>query len=176
MAYPVIHTVQEDGMCRELTAPAPVDAATAAAARALALDIAERTGATGLLAVELFATGDGRLLVNELALRPHNSGHWTIEGAETSQFEQHLRAVLDWPLGTTGLRAPAVATVNVVGRGDADPQEALPAALAVPGAHVHLYAKAPREGRKLGHVTALGADAETALATARAAASRLVAS
>jgi len=172
-AYPVVLTVQRDGMCRELLAPAPVDAGVAQRAQALACDVARSTGATGLLAVELFLAHDGTLLVNELALRPHNSGHWTIEGAATSQFEQHLRAVLDWPLGATTPSAPAVATVNVVGRGDADAAERLPDALAVAGAHVHLYGKAPRDGRKLGHVTALGDDAAGALAVAREAAARL---
>jgi 5-(carboxyamino)imidazole ribonucleotide synthase len=173
VAYPVVETVQDDGMLRELLAPAPVAAATAAEATALALRLVEAVDATGLVALELFVTAGGALLVNELALRPHNSGHWTIEGAETSQFEQHLRAVLDWPLGATTLRAPAVATVNVVGRGDADPADRLPAALAVPGAHVHLCGKAPRDGRKLGHVTALGPDAATARGLAREAAARL---
>jgi 5-(carboxyamino)imidazole ribonucleotide synthase len=173
VAYPVVETVQSDGMLVELVAPAPVAAATAAEATALALRLAEGVGATGLVALELFVTAGGALLVNELALRPHNSGHWTIEGAETSQFEQHLRAVLDWPLGATTLRAPAVATVNVVGRGDADPADRLPAALAVPGAHVHLYGKRARDGRKLGHVTALGPDAATARGVAREAAARL---
>jgi 5-(carboxyamino)imidazole ribonucleotide synthase len=173
VAYPVVLTVQQDGMCRELLSPARVDADVAAKAQALALEIAARIGATGLLAVELFLTRDGDLLVNELALRPHNSGHWTIEGATTSQFEQHLRAVLDWPLGATTPTAPAVATVNFVGRGAADPADRLPEALAVPGAHVHLYGKAPRDGRKLGHVTALGDDADAALAVAREAAARL---
>ncbi len=172
-AYPVVETVQVDEMLREIHAPAPLSGARARAAESLATRIAEAIGATGLVAVELFATDDGALVVNELALRPHNSGHWTIEGAQTSQFEQHLRAVLDWPLGPTGLTATAVATVNVVGHGACDPAARLPAALAVPGAHVHLYGKAPREGRKLGHVTATGEDAVAALGTARAAAARL---
>jgi 5-(carboxyamino)imidazole ribonucleotide synthase len=173
VAYPVVETVQEDGMCREMRLPARVPGPVAARARALGLELAEAVGATGVLAVELFATASGALLVNELALRPHNSGHWTIEGATTSQFEQHLRAVLDLPLGATDALAPAVATVNVVGRGDGDPADRLSAALAVPGAHVHLYGKAPRDGRKLGHVTALGAEAAAALETARTAAARL---
>ena len=112
--YPVVETVQRDAMCREIVAPAPIDAALAAEAQDLAERIAEHIGAVGVLAVELFVSG-GRLLVNELALRPHNSGHYTIEGTETSQFEQHLRAVLGLPLGSTALRAPAVVTVNVVG-------------------------------------------------------------
>ncbi len=171
--YPVVETIQRDGMCRELVAPARIDAGLATRATDLALELAERIGAEGLLAVELFRRPDDALVVNELALRPHNTGHWTIEGAGTSQFEQHLRAVLDWPLGTTALRAPAAATVNVVGLDERDVAVALPAALAAPGAHVHLYGKAPRAGRKLGHVTALAATPDAALTTARAAASRL---
>ncbi|MEI2702372.1 MAG: ATP-grasp domain-containing protein [Baekduia sp.] len=140
-------------------------------------DLAERItghiGAVGVVAVELFVSG-GRLLVNELALRPHNSGHYTIEGAETSQFEQHLRAVLGLPLGSTALRAPAVVTVNVVGTDDeGDPTERLAAALAVPGAHVHRYGKAFRPGRKLGHVTVCGEDANTVRAAAVRAAGAL---
>jgi 5-(carboxyamino)imidazole ribonucleotide synthase len=174
VAYPLCETVQEDGMCRELRVPAPVDADAAAAARDLALRVADGVDATGILAVELFVSG-GRLLVNELALRPHNSGHWTIDGALTSQFENHLRAVLDLPLGDPAPLAPAVATVNVVGAADGgDPRARLAAALAVRGAHVHLYGKTPRPRRKLGHVTAIGPDAGTALATARSAASELV--
>lgn len=166
--YPVVETRQEDARLREL-----VVGASNAQAEALGVEIVEHADATGIVAVELFETAGGGLLVNELALRPHNSGHWTIEGAVTSQFEQHLRAVLDWPLGTTDLNAPAVATVNVLGQDNGDPRAGLPDALAVPGAHIHLYGKAPRPGRKLGHVTALGDDAETALATARRAVAAL---
>jgi 5-(carboxyamino)imidazole ribonucleotide synthase len=129
--------------------------------RDLAERIAEATDVTGILAIELFLA-HGRLLLNEVATRPHNSGHYTIEGAVTSQFENHLRAVLDWPLGETSLNAPAVVTVNVVGVSEADPRANLRRALAVPGVHVHLYGKGPRPGRKLGHVTALGDDADEA--------------
>ncbi|MCU0314234.1 MAG: 5-(carboxyamino)imidazole ribonucleotide synthase [Solirubrobacteraceae bacterium] len=173
VSYPVVETVQAAGMCRELRAPAAIPPALAEEAQALARLIAERLGATGILAVELFVS-DGRLLVNELALRPHNSGHWTIEGAATSQFENHLRGVLDLPLGETTLRAPAVATVNVVGpRDGGDPRARLAAALAVPGAQVHLYGKAARPGRKLGHVTALAGTAGAAREIAQRAAGAL---
>jgi 5-(carboxyamino)imidazole ribonucleotide synthase len=173
VAWPVVETVQHDGMLRELVAPAPLHPALAARARALALRVAEAAGVTGVMAVELFVAG-GELLVNELALRPHNSGHWTIEGAATSQFHNHLRAVLDWPLGGTEARAAAVATVNVVGPADgSDPAARVAAALDVPGACVHLYGKRPAPGRKLGHVTALGETAAAALDVARAAAARL---
>ncbi len=157
IAYPVAETVQRDGICREMVAPAPVPSDLAAAAETLALGVAAAAGTVGVLAVELFVSG-GRLVLNEIAARPHNSAHYTIEGCVTSQFEQHLRAVLDWPLGSTDLVAPAAVTINVLGGEDAaDPATRLPDALAVPGAHVHLYGKAARPGRKLGHVTALGA-------------------
>ena len=168
--HPVVETVQRSGMCREVHAPARVPSVIARAARDLATGIAERIGATGVLAVELFHCAEG-LLVNELALRPHNSGHYTIEGCETSQFEQHLRAVLDWPLGAAGLTAPAVATVNVIGpRDGSDPAGRLDRALAVPGCHIHLYGKQPRPGRKLGHVTVRSGNLDEALDAARSAA------
>ena len=117
--------------------------------------------------------GTGTLLINEFATRPHNSGHATIEGAVTSQFHNHLRAVLDWPLGSTRLTAPAVAMVNVLGRGTDLAMANLPCALEVEGASVHLYGKEERLGRKVGHVTALGESPDEALATARAAAGLL---
>lgn len=169
-AYPVVETVQRDGICHEVLAPAPVDPVVAKAATELAVEVAEAIGVVGLLAVELFRVGD-RLLVNELAARPHNSGHWTIEGAATSQFEQHLRAVLGLPLGPTDVRAPAVAMANVLG--GVDPSARLGEALAVADVHVHLYGKAPRPGRKLGHVTAVGTDLDEVRARAAAAAAVL---
>lgn len=166
VVYPVVETVQRHAMLRELIAPAEIPAALADEAADLARRIVEHIDATGLIAVELFVTAKG-LSVNELALRPHNSGHYSIEGAVTSQFEQHVRAVLGWPLGSPALTAPAAVTVNVVGPDDgSDPASRLPQALAVEGAHVHLYGKGARPGRKLGHVTALGPDVETARATA----------
>jgi 5-(carboxyamino)imidazole ribonucleotide synthase len=125
------------------------------------------------MAVELFATDTG-LLVNEVALRPHNSGHWTIEGATTSQFENHLRAVLDLPLGATAMTARAVATVNVFGGASGTLDDAsLALALSEPRAKLHLYGKAPRPGRKLGHVTVLGDDVDEAARVAWRAASAL---
>ena len=118
--------------------------------------VADIAGSVGVMAVELFWSG-GRLLVNEVATRPHNSSHWTIEGSITSQFENHLRAVLDLPLGSTALAYPEVASVNLFGgAGGEDPAALLPQGLAVAGAHVHLYGKTPRPGRKLGHVTVCG--------------------
>ncbi len=173
VAYPVVETVQQDAMCREVLAPARIPAELARSARQMGLEIADRIGATGVMAVELFVTPGG-LLVNELALRPHNSGHYTIEGCVTSQFEQHLRAVLGLPLGETSLTAPAVATVNVVGSQTGEgPESRLAAGLAVPGAHVHLYGKQTRPGRKLGHVTVCGEDAGATADLARSAASAL---
>lgn len=174
VAYPVVETVQQDGICRELVMPARVPADTAAHAVELATSLAETVDAVGIVAVELFVTRSGELVVNELALRPHNSGHATIEGCVTSQFENHLRAVLDLPLGVTDLVAPAVATVNVLGPADgSDPRHRLSRALGVDGARVHLYDKDAVPGRKVGHVTALGADHHDALRVAREAASRL---
>lgn len=172
-AWAVTETVQRDGICVEVLAPAPVDAATAGAAHDLAERLVAHVEGTGVVAVELFQTADG-LLVNELALRPHNSVHWTIEGARTSQFANHARAVLDLPLGDTALAAPCAATVNVLGPADgSDPRTRLAAALAVPGVAVHLYGKTARPGRKLGHVTALGNDPDDTRARARTAATAL---
>ena len=129
-------------------------------AAALGRQVAEIAGAVGVLAVELFWS-DGVLMVNEIAARPHNSGHWTIEGAVTSQFENHLRAVLDLPLGSTAPQHAQVANVNIFGGPEGtDPVALLPCGLAVEGAHVHLYGKGARPGRKLGHVTVCGDDAD----------------
>jgi 5-(carboxyamino)imidazole ribonucleotide synthase len=160
-AYPVVQTVQRDGICVEVLAPAPgVPEELAVAAQEMAIGIATKLGVVGLLAVELFDTGAG-LVVNELAMRPHNSGHWSIEGSRTSQFEQHLRAVLDYPMGDTALTAPAVAMANVLGGppGGISIDERLHHLFAAdPGAKVHLYGKQVRPGRKIGHVTVLGED------------------
>jgi 5-(carboxyamino)imidazole ribonucleotide synthase len=157
--YPVVETVQQAGICVEVLAPAPqLPERLAVAAQQLAIDLATELGVVGLLAVELFETADG-LVVNELAMRPHNSGHWTIEGARTSQFEQHLRAVLDYPMGDTALTAPAVVMANVLGGPDGGMgiDERLHHLFAAdPGAKVHLYGKQVRPGRKIGHVTVLG--------------------
>jgi 5-(carboxyamino)imidazole ribonucleotide synthase len=152
----VVQTVQSDGVCREVLAPAPhLPAARAREAERLALGLAESLGVTGLLAVELFETADG-LLVNELAMRPHNSGHWTIDGATTSQFEQHLRAVLDLPLGAPDAVAQQMVMANVFGAGEPDVYSRYTHVMAAdPGARVHLYGKTPRPGRKIGHVTVL---------------------
>ena len=173
--YPVVQTVQQDGICREVLAPAPgLAPATAAAAQRLGLALAAGVGVTGMLAVELFETPGGGLLVNELAMRPHNSGHWTIEGARTSQFEQHLRAVLDLPLGAPTAAARHTVMVNILGGDDPDLHSRLVHVMAAdPGVKVHLYGKAVRPGRKVGHVTAVGGDVAELRDRARRAASYL---
>ncbi|GAB1820320.1 5-(carboxyamino)imidazole ribonucleotide synthase [Herbidospora sp. RD11066] len=168
VAYPVVETVQEDGICVEVLAPAPgLDPELAAEAQRIALSIAEELGVTGLLAVEMFQTSTG-LLVNELAMRPHNSGHWTIEGARTSQFEQHLRAVLDLPLGSPEMAAPVVVMANLLGGPDPDVYSRYEHVMANdPGIKIHFYGKDVRPGRKIGHVTALGSDLDEVRARAR---------
>lgn len=160
-AYPVVQTVQRDGICREVIAPAPGLAPDRAEeAQSLALRIAAELDVTGLLAVEIFEVAGG-LLVNELAMRPHNSGHWTIEGARTSQFEQHLRAVLDLPLGAPDMLAPYAVMANLLGGTDPDVYSRYTHVMAAdPGVKVHLYGKAVRPGRKIGHVTVLGDDVD----------------
>ena len=172
-AYPVVETVQRDGICVEVLAPAPgLSDERALDAQQLAIDLATSLGVVGLLAVELFET-DAGIVVNELAMRPHNSGHWTIEGARTSQFEQHLRAVLDYPMGATTLTAPAVVMANVLGGADGgiSIDERLHHLFASdPGARVHLYGKQVRPGRKIGHVTVLGDDMTSVRARAARAA------
>lgn len=179
-AYPVVETVQRDGICVEVLAPAPgLPEELAVAAQQLAIDLATALGVVGLLAVELFevadraAPGGSRIVVNELAMRPHNSGHWTIEGARTSQFEQHLRAVLDYPMGDTSLTAPVAVMANVLGGepGGMSIDERLHHLFAAePGAKVHLYGKQVRPGRKIGHVTVLGDDLDDVRARAARAA------
>jgi 5-(carboxyamino)imidazole ribonucleotide synthase len=176
--WPVVETVQINGVCAEVLAPAPgLAEERATAAQELAVRIADRLGVVGMLAVELFETADG-VLVNELAMRPHNSGHWTIEGARTSQFEQHLRAVLDYPLGDTSMTAPVAVMANVLGGAAAEDDWAGPSLderihhfmAHWPDVKLHWYGKGQRRGRKLGHVTALGNDPAEVRARAVAAA------
>ncbi|WP_103063849.1 5-(carboxyamino)imidazole ribonucleotide synthase [Actinomyces qiguomingii] len=155
--WPVIESVQSGGICVETVAPAPgLDPEAARHAVRIARTIAERADVTGVLAVELFAVEDSegtRLYINELAMRPHNSGHWTQDGAVTSQFAQHLRAVLDLPLGATASIAPTTVMVNLLGGQTPAPADALARAMALdPQARIHLYGKRWRPGRKLGHV------------------------
>lgn len=173
-AWPVVETVQRDGICVQVIAPAPgLPDDVAAAAQQLALRLAAELGVVGVLAVELFETADGGLLVNELAMRPHNSGHWTMDGARTGQFEQHVRAVLDYPLGDTDAVAPVTVMANVLGapeRPAMTVDERLHHLFArMPDARVHLYGKEERPGRKVGHVNFLGTDmAEVAALRERA--------
>jgi 5-(carboxyamino)imidazole ribonucleotide synthase len=174
-AYPVVESVQRDGICWEVIAPAPdLDEELAAAAQQIALTVAGALDVTGILAVELFETRDGRVLVNELAMRPHNTGHWSMDGAVTGQFENHLRAVLDLPLGSPEPRAPWTVMVNILGgdRTDVGPLfDGYPHVFARdPRLKVHLYGKAVKPGRKVGHVTAFGDDLADVLERARHAA------
>ncbi len=162
-AWPVVETLQVDGQCARVTSPAPgLDPDHAARIQELALRIAAELGVVGLMTVELFETAPGEVVVNELAMRPHNSGHWTIEGSITSQFEQHLRAVLDYPLGSTAPVAPVAVMANVLGAAQ-EPAMGMDERLhhcfaRFPEAKVHLYAKDGRPARKIGHVTVLGRD------------------
>ena len=171
VAYPVVRTVQTNGICSEVVAPAPeLSDDRAVQAQRIALDIAGALNVTGMLAVEMFDTGDA-LYVNELAMRPHNSGHWSIEGAVTSQFENHLRAVLDLPLGSPRLVAPHAVMVNILGGDVGNLYSAYRHVFARdPGLKVHLYGKEVKPGRKVGHVTAVGDDVEQLLSRARHAA------
>ncbi|WP_051192757.1 5-(carboxyamino)imidazole ribonucleotide synthase [Nocardia jiangxiensis] len=161
--WPVVETVQRDGQCAVVIAPAPeLSEELASQAQSLALRLAVELGTTGVMAVELFETQDGALLVNELAMRPHNSGHWGMDGAVTGQFEQHLRAVLDYPLGDTSPLAPVTVMANILGAQNA-PEMSMDERLhhlfaRLPEARVHLYGKGERPHRKIGHVNILGED------------------
>ena len=174
LAYPVVETVQQNHVCSHVVAPAPISASQSRVATEVALAAAQAAEGIGVTGVELFATRDGSILVNELAPRPHNSGHFTIEACETSQFENHLRGVLDLPLGPCEMRTAAAVMVNVLGVRSGLPAPDLAGATGVPGAHVHLYGKRDvRPGRKMGHVTALGVSAADALQRATVAAKAL---
>jgi 5-(carboxyamino)imidazole ribonucleotide synthase len=177
VSYPVVETRQDPELhiCREVLAPAAAPVAVAERAAHVARAAVEAVGGVGAFGVELFLLRDGQVCVNELAPRPHNSGHYTIEACLTSQFANHVRAVLDLGLGQTAMRTPAAVMVNLLGSGSGSVSAAdLRAALEVPGASVHLYGKTEnRLGRKLGHVTALADSVDEALERARAAAACL---
>ena len=176
-SWPLVETIQENGVCSVVLAPAPeASAETLIATAEIAKRVAEALGVTGVLAVEMFEARDGRVVINELAMRPHNSGHFSIEGAVTSQFEQHLRAVLNLPLGSTAPRGAHSVMVNLLGVDDKNNfVQALDKALmAHPDAKVHTYGKAARAGRKMGHVTVVSDSAEHALGEARGAAAVLL--
>ena len=172
--WPLVQTVQRDGVCSEVLVPAPnaSDEALARAAK-IAETVASGLGVTGVLAVEMFETADGQFFINELAMRPHNSGHFSIEGSITSQFEQHLRAVLDLPLGSVDSVSAHSVMVNLLGVDDQnDFVSTYPKALAAhPSAKFHTYGKSARKGRKMGHITVIGNNEAQVLAEARAAAS-----
>ncbi|MGA1530294.1 MAG: 5-(carboxyamino)imidazole ribonucleotide synthase [Kiritimatiellia bacterium] len=173
--YPVVETIQQHHICHVVRAPAPIPQAVAAEAARLALAAIEAIDGIGVMGVELFQAKDGTILINELAPRVHNSGHYTIEGCHCSQFENHLRAILGLPLGSTALSAPAAVMVNLLGHGEGPGEPTgLVEARSVGGAHLHLYGKASSmPGRKMGHVTALGETLEQAEAIARGAAQAL---
>ncbi|MEY4390305.1 MAG: hypothetical protein RLZZ400_48 [Actinomycetota bacterium] len=176
-AWPLVQTTQRDGVCAEVVSPAPgADSDSLERAAEIARGIAEGIGVTGVLAVEMFETENGRLLINELAMRPHNSGHFSIEGSVTSQFEQHLRAVLDLPLGSTAARAKRAVMVNLLGVDDRIDFISNSADLLAnhPHAKLHTYGKGARKGRKMGHVTVVSDDETFALEEARAAAAALL--
>ncbi|MBW8802511.1 MAG: 5-(carboxyamino)imidazole ribonucleotide synthase [Catenulisporales bacterium] len=174
-AYPIVESLQVDGICREVYVPAPgLPDAAALEAQRIALTIAKELGVTGMLAVEMFQTAEGGVLINELAMRPHNSGHWSMDGAVTGQFEQHLRAVLDLPLGEVRPVAPVVVMANVLGLDLPDVYPAYKHVMARdPGAKVHMYGKSVKPGRKIGHVNVLGTDFDDAVERARHAAAYL---
>lgn len=166
--WPLVKTVQVGGVCSEVIAPYGTKAQSDLAAQ-IAVQISEGLDVTGVMAVELFETASGELLVNELAMRPHNSGHFTIDGSITSQFEQHLRAVLDLPLGSTDLKANAAVMINLLGVDDKNSfVEHYPVAMRrFPQAKFHLYEKSPRAGRKMGHINLVGSDLEQLLVSGR---------
>ena len=168
--WPLVRTIQRHGVCSEVIAPFGSPAQQLAAEK-LAKTISEGLGVVGVLAVELFETASGELLINELAMRPHNSGHFSIEGSKTSQFEQHLRAVLDLPLGATELVDQAAVMINLLGVDDSNSfVEHYPEAMALaPEAKFHLYEKTPRKGRKMGHITLVGPDSAELLKQGQAA-------
>ncbi|MFE2432858.1 5-(carboxyamino)imidazole ribonucleotide synthase [Streptomyces sp. NPDC059373] len=175
VAYPVVESVQVDGVCDTVIAPAPgLGADVSARAQQLALTIAKELGVTGHLAVELFETRDGRILVNELAMRPHNSGHWTQDGAVTSQFANHLRAVLDLPLGDPRPRARWTVMANVLGGDYPDMYQGFLHCMARdPQLKIHMYGKDVKPGRKVGHVNTYGDDLDAVRERARHAADYL---
>lgn len=171
-AYPLVESVQRDHICHIVKAPANVSEEIRERALAMARRAILTVDGVGSFGVEMFLQADGAVLLNELAPRVHNSGHYTIEACSCSQFENHLRAVLGWPLGATTMVAPAAVMVNLLGAGPgAGPPHGIETALAVPGVHLHIYGKAvASRGRKMGHVTALGATMEEAFMTAQRAA------
>jgi 5-(carboxyamino)imidazole ribonucleotide synthase len=176
IVYPVARTVQRDHRCHAVEVPARISGEALNEAKRVGREAVDAVEGVGITAAELFLADDGRILVNELAPRPHNTGHYTIDASRASQFENHVRAVLDWPLGDPSLKAPAAVMVNVLGRRQHTPPDAsgLPEALDVPGASVHVYGKPEvRPNRKMGHVTVVGDDLGEARERAEQAAERI---
>lgn len=167
VAYPVVQSTQTNGICHEVISPCPdLSDERAVAAQEIALRIAKELDVTGMLAVEMFDTGS-EVLVNELAMRPHNSGHWSMDGSVTSQFENHLRAILDWPLGSPANTSPTTVMVNLLGKDLGNLHGAFRHVMARdPGIKVHLYEKEVKPGRKIGHVNVTGDNIEDLLARA----------
>jgi 5-(carboxyamino)imidazole ribonucleotide synthase len=171
--YPVVETIQRDHVCHEVRAPATLEPGQTHRAADVAAGAAEAAGSLGVMGVEMFLVDDD-IVVNELAPRPHNSGHYTIEACETSQFENHLRGVLGLPLGSPEMLVPAAVMINLLGTRSAASHPRIGPALAVRGAHLHLYDKRElRPGRKMGHVTCLGRDLSIAHSRASRAASEV---
>ena len=170
VAWPLVKTIQRNGVCSEVIAPAP-DSQGHSNAAAIARSVAEGLGVTGVMAVELFEDQAGNLLINELAMRPHNSGHFSIEGSVTSQFEQHLRAVADLPLGSTEMKSDYAVMVNLLGVDDTNTlvEHYSAAMLKFPDVKFHSYEKSARAGRKMGHLTATGTNWQELLQQASAA-------
>lgn len=166
LTYPVIETRQEDGICHEAIAPAQISTSIAQTAKKIGMDVAEFTEAGGIVAIELFLKSDGVILINEIATRPHNSGHFTIDGTITSQFENHLRGVMDWPLGSTTMTSKFALMINILGTSEVDPSNQLPLNHTADTA-IHLYGKIARAGRKLGHITSVGESVETTYRSAQ---------
>jgi 5-(carboxyamino)imidazole ribonucleotide synthase len=170
-AYPVVETIQREHICHTVRAPAPIPDEAAQRAAYSAMRAVDAVEGVGVFCVEQFMLANGDVLINEVVPRPHSAGHYTIEACVTSQFENHIRAVLGLPLGSTEMRFPAAVTVNLLGERDGAAREDITRALAVPGAHLHLYSKREvRRGRKMGHITALGATLSEAEAIAQEAA------
>ncbi|MBP3222666.1 MAG: 5-(carboxyamino)imidazole ribonucleotide synthase [Actinomycetaceae bacterium] len=177
-SWPLVQSIQQDGVCFQTIAPAPVDNVLIDQARFIGEKIAHELEVVGVLAVEMFCVeddeGDTSFIINELAMRPHNTGHWTIDGARTSQFEQHLRAVLDLPLGQTDMNCDVSVMVNVLGSELEDPRQVYSHVMKLcPEAKIHMYGKAVKPGRKLGHVTVCSDSVEHAHTLAQQAASIL---
>ncbi len=172
--YPIAETVHSDNICHTVMSPAEIDPKLAKDAHEIAYETLRHLGGAGIFAIEMFAT-DSKVIINEIAPRVHNSGHHTIEANETSQFEQHVRAITGMPLGSTAMRAPAAVMVNILGRRE-EPltRDGLEAVLALPDTHPHFYGKSSRPARKIGHITVLGSSVREALAIAHKARESLI--